>query len=61
MTAPCYLSLFGPREIFISPTLNGISEQNNIKVSYQNILPRPFSEQNLVAPNYYQHSEVAFG
>jgi hypothetical protein len=44
---------------YISPVLN-ISEQNNIKVSYQNTLPRPYPEQNLVAPNYYLHNEVAF-
>jgi hypothetical protein len=44
----------------ISPALNGISEQDNIRVSYENTLPRPLLEQNLVAPNYYLHSEVAF-
>lgn len=49
------------RNLYISPALNGISEQNNTKVSYQNILPRPCPEQNLAAPNYYLHSEVAFG
>jgi hypothetical protein len=49
------------RNLYISPALSGNSEQNNTKVSYQNILPRPFLEQNLVAPNYYLHSELAFG
>jgi hypothetical protein len=53
-------SVRSERNIYISPVLNEISEQNNMKVSYQNTLPRPFPEQNLVAPNYYLHSEVAF-
>ena len=48
------------RNLYISPTLNGISGQNNIKVSYQNTLPRPLPEQNLVAPNYYLRGDVAF-
>ena len=32
-----------------------------MKVSYQNTLPRPYSEQSLVTPKYYLHNEVAFG
>jgi hypothetical protein len=49
------------RNFYVSPALNGLSEQSNMEFPYQNTLPRLFPERSSVTPNYYLHDKAALG